>query len=162
MFMEESTVTRLMEQVETRLGRDAAFAYVADFARQAEWDPNTVSSRRIDGGALGVGARFALEVRMGSRVVPMEYRISELRAPSRVVLVGQGPGIWTEDAITFTEAGSGTRVEYVADIRLSGILGLMQPLLGRAFAAIGRGAVAGMKRELDRLAATSGAPDARA
>jgi hypothetical protein len=29
----------------------------------------------------------------------------------------------------------------------------MQPLLGRAFAGIAKGAVTGMKRELDRLAA---------
>jgi hypothetical protein len=148
-------MTRLVEHVETPLGRAEAFAYVADFDHQAEWDPNTVSSRRLDQGELGAGAHFALEVRMGSRVRPMEYRITEYQAPSRVVLVGVGSGIWTEDTITFTETAGGTRVDYVAEIRLSGILGLVQPLLGRAFSAIGKGAVAGMKRELDRLAGSS-------
>jgi hypothetical protein len=149
-------MTRLVEHVETPLRRAEAFAYVADFARQAEWDPNTVASRRIDEGGLGVGARFALEVKVGFRVRPMEYRITEYEAPERVVLVGEGPGIWTEDTITFSETLTGTRVDYVADIRLSGALGLVQPLLGRAIAAIGKGAVAGMKRELDRSAVSGG------
>ncbi len=153
-------MTRLVEHLETPLDREAAFRYVADFSRQAEWDPNTVSSRRIDEGDLGVGARFALEVRMGRRVVPMEYRVTEWQAPTRVVLVGEGSGVWTQDDITFTEAGTGTRVEYVADIRLSVLLGVIQPLLGRAFAGIGRGAVTGMKRELDRLAAAPTDPGA--
>ena len=70
-----------------------------------------------------------------------------------MVLVGEGSGIWTEDTITFSESGSGTRVDYVADIRLKGLLGMVQPLLGRAFDGIAAGAVAGLKRELDAQAA---------
>jgi hypothetical protein len=68
------------------------------------------------------------------------------------VLVGEGSGVWTEDVITFAETEIGTRVEYEAEIRLSGLLGLLQPLLGRAFDGIAKGAVEGMKRELDARA----------
>ena len=146
-------MTTLAEHLTTSLDREAAFDYVADFGRQAEWDPNTVSSRRIDDGPLGVGARFALEVRMGPRTTSMEYRITEYDAPSRVVLVGEGSGVWSQDVITFHELPDGTRVDYVADIRLRGLLGFIQPLLGRAFSGIAKGAVTGMKRELDELAA---------
>ena len=142
-------MTKLHETLETKLDREAAFAYVADWGQQAEWDPNTISARPIDDGGPVVGARYALEVRMGRRSVPMEYRITELVPPERVVLVGDGSGIWTEDAITFTETETGTRVDYEAEIKLSGLLGLVQPLLGRAFDGIAKGAVSGMKRELD-------------
>lgn len=141
-------MTKLMESVETELSREEAFAYIAQWDRQAEWDPNTVSSRRIGEGPPAVGARYALEVKMGRKAVPMEYRITELEAPSRIVLIGEGSGVWTEDIITFTEIGGGTRVDYQAEIRLSGLLGLVQPLLGRGFDAIGKGVVEGMKREL--------------
>jgi hypothetical protein len=147
------TMTTLVEHVTTPLAREAAFAYVADFARQAEWDPNTVSSRRIDDGEVGTGARFALVVKMGIRTTPMEYRITEYQAPDVVVLVGEGSGVWSQDTITFSDATEGTRIDYVAEIRLSGLLGAIQPLLGRAFAGIAKGAVTGMKRELDALAA---------
>jgi carbon monoxide dehydrogenase subunit G len=150
-------MTTLAESIHTPLAREAAFAYVADFARQAEWDPNTLSSRRVDAGPVGVGARFALEVRIGRRSAPMEYRITEHERPHRVVLVGEGSGVWSKDEITFTDEADGTRVDYVASIRLSGLLGLLQPLLGSAFRSIARGAAEGMKRELDALAARGGA-----
>ena len=145
-------MTRLAEHLITTLDRETAFRYVADFSRQPEWDPNTVSAVRIDTGDLGVGARFALEVRVGRRTVPMEYRITEFEAPTRVVLVGEGGGVWSQDVITFTSVPDGTRVDYVAEIKLGGLLGLAQPLLGPALARVGRGAVEGMRRELDRLA----------
>lgn len=148
-------MTRIAEELMTTLKREIAFDYVADFAHQAEWDPNTVSSRRLDAGDLGAGARFALEVKIGRKVVPMEYRITEFQHPTRVVLVGEGSGVWSQDIITFTDVPDGTRVDYVAEIKLGGLLGLAQPLLRPAFARIGHGAVEGMQRELDRLADSS-------
>jgi hypothetical protein len=145
-------MTKLIESVTTELPREAAFDYVADFGHQSEWDPNTVASRRLDAGELGVGSRFSLDVKVGSRTATMEYRITRYEPPMRVVLVGEGSGVWSEDIITFAETPHGTRVVYAAEIKLSGLLGLIQPLLGRAFAGIARAAVTGMKRELDRLA----------
>ena len=145
-------MTKLTESLETSLPREEAFAYIADWSRQAEWDPNTVSSKRIGEGGPEVGARYALEVKMGPRAVPMEYRITELQAPSRIVLIGEGSGVWTEDVISFSETPTGTRVDYEAEIKLSGLLGLAQPLLGRAFDGIAKGAVAGMKKELQAQA----------
>lgn len=146
-------MTKLHETLDTTLDRETAFAYVCDWSRQAEWDPNTTSAERIgDDDGPAVGARYALEVRMGPRSTPMEYQITELTAPERVVLVGEGSGVWTEDVITFSEIETGTRVDYEAEIRLSGLLGLVQPLLGRAFDGIAKGAVEGMKRELDARA----------
>ena len=146
-------MTKLHGTLTTPLDREAAFAYVADWGRQAEWDPNTVSAAPIGSGEPEVGSRYALEVRSFRRSVPMEYRITELVSPERLVLVGEGSGIWTEDVITFSQTeDGGTHVDYQAEIRLSGLLGLVQPLLGRAFDGITRGAVEGMKRELDARA----------
>lgn len=154
-------MTKLTESLETSLPQAQAFAYVADWGRQAEWDPNTVSSQPIGEGEPRVGARYALEVKMGPRAVPMEYRITKLDAPDRIVLVGEGSGVWSQDVITFSQVASGTRVDYEAEIRLSGLLGLLQPLLSRAFDGIAKGAVAGMKRELDaQVAAAAAAPEA--
>lgn len=153
-------MTKLIESLETPLARERAFAYIADWSRQAEWDPNTTSSARIGEGGPDVGARYALEVKMGPKAVPMEYRITELQAPSRIVLIGEGSGVWTEDVITFSESATGTRVDYEAEIKLSGLLGLAQPLLGRAFDGIAKGAVTGMKQKLDALHAQAAAPSA--
>jgi carbon monoxide dehydrogenase subunit G len=147
----------LRETIHTTLGPDEAFAFVADFANAQVWDPGTATSERIDDGPVGVGARYRLGVRMRDRVVPMEYRITALDAPRRVVLVGAGSGVRATDDITFAPTGRGTRIEYVAEIHLSGWMRLLEPFVGGAFAKIGRAARDGMQRTLDERARALGA-----
>ena len=149
-------MTRITEHIETPLEPEAAFAFIADFANAMHWDPGTVTSERIDDGPVGLGARYRLGVRLGGRVAPMEYRISTFQPPHRVVLVGEGSGVSAVDEIRFEPSGSGTRIDYSADIRLGGVLRLVQPFLGRAFAKLGRDALAGMQRALDARADTAG------
>ena len=145
----------LQETVHTSLPRDQAFDYIADWSRQAEWDPNTVTVQRIGEGGPEVGARYLMEVKLlGSRTGTMEYRITELEAPSRLVLVGEGSGLTAEDTISFSETEDGTAVEYVADLKLNGLLRFAEPLFSRTFDSITQGVVAGMKRELDARADT--------
>ncbi len=148
-------MTKRTVSIDTSLPREQAFAYIADWARQAEWDPNTVSSERIGEGGPEVGARYSLDVKFGRGTTAMEYRITELEPPSRLVLIGEGSSVWTEDVITFTETPAGTRVDYTFEIKLSGLLGLLQPLFGRVVDGIAKGGAAGMKRELDAQAGTA-------
>lgn len=145
-------MTTIHEQIETRLDLEPAFAYVADFANASTWDPGTATSERVDSGPVGVGARFHLEVRIGGRVAPMTYRIDTFEPPHRVVLIGSGSGVSAVDDIRFERTATGTRIDYRADIRLGGLLGLLQPFLGGRFEKIGRDAAAGMRRTLDDLA----------
>jgi carbon monoxide dehydrogenase subunit G len=146
-------MTRLHQQVETRLPPDAAFAFVADFANAMDWDPGVATSESIDAGPTGLAARYRLGIRMRGRVTPMEYRITTFEAPRKVVLTGTGPGISAIDEIRFEPAGTGTRIDYTADIRLGGLPRLAQPFLGRAFAKLAREALDGMRRALDARAA---------
>ena len=139
----------LHETIQTDLGRDAAFAFVADFANAPAWDPGTATAERIEPGPVGVGARYRLGVRMRGRVVPMEYRIAAFDAPRRVVLEGHGSGVRATDTITFEPHGAGTRIDYVAEIHLTGWLRFLEPFAGGAFAKIGRDAREGMQRALD-------------
>lgn len=144
-------MTRLHERIETALPMEQAFDYIADFANSQTWDPGVVSATRHSDGPLAVGTRFALDVRMGGRVAPMEYRISELQRPDRVVFVGTGSKVHAVDDIRFERAGSGTVIDYTADIRLGGLMRLAQPLLGPVFARIARDAAAGMEHTLATL-----------
>ena len=54
---------------------EETFDYLADFANAAEWDPGTATAEPLDGGPLGLGSRFRLEVRVGTRIDPVDYRI---------------------------------------------------------------------------------------
>jgi len=148
-------MTTLHEQLETSLPIEDAFAYIADFSNSQEWDPGVETAERLDDGTVGVGSRFRLGVHLGSRVAPMEYRISVFERPHRVELIGTGSGVSATDDIRFERAGAGTRIDYTADIRLGGVLRLIQPFLGGAFKNLGRNAVEGMQRTLDARAAAA-------
>lgn len=144
---------RLREQLDTPLPIEDAFAFIADFANSSRWDPGVATSERLNPGPVGVGARYRLGVRMRGRVAPMEYRITTYEPGRRVVLTGEGSGVAAVDDIRFEPlAGGGTRIDYLADIRLQGLLRLLTPFLGGAFRRIASDAVGGMRRALDDLA----------
>jgi carbon monoxide dehydrogenase subunit G len=145
-------MTRLHEIIETPLPVDEAFAFVADFANAQHWDPGVATSERADAGPVGLGARYRLGVRMRGRVAPMEYRITTWEPTSRVVLTGEGSNVSAVDEIRFEPAGSGTRIDYTADIRLGGWMRLAQPFAGGAFKKIAKDALGGMQRALDERA----------
>jgi NAD(P)-dependent dehydrogenase (short-subunit alcohol dehydrogenase family) len=65
-----------------------------------------------------------------------------------VVLEGRGAGIEAIDEIRFTATDGATRIEYAAEIRLGGVAGLVQPLLGGVLERVGRRAITGLKEAL--------------
>ncbi|HET7495868.1 MAG TPA: SRPBCC family protein [Candidatus Limnocylindrales bacterium] len=145
----------LRERIETVLPLDDAFAFVADFANSAHWDPGVASAERMDAGPLGVGARYRLGIRIGGRVAPMDYLVTAFEPLRRVVLAGRGSGVDAEDEIVFEATPTGTRIDYTADIRLRGVMRLATPFAAGALARIARDARDGMQRELDRRAAAA-------
>lgn len=152
----------LREQLQTDLPIDDAFAFIADFANASRWDPGVATAERINGGGPAqVGAQYELGIRMGGGVVPMEYRIVELEPARRVVLSGRGSGVLATDDIRFEARDGRTHIDYVADIRLTGIRRLVAPFAGGAFARIARDARNGMQRTLDELARDRSPREAR-
>lgn len=139
---------RLREQVDTALPLEDTFAFVADFANASDWDPGVATSTRLNPGPVGVGARYRLGVRMRGRVTPMEYRVTAFEPGRRVVLTGEGSGVAAVDDIRFERTPGGTRIDYTADIRLTGLLRFAEPFLGGAFRKVARDAAAGMRRAL--------------
>ena len=149
---------RLHETITTRLPLDETFAFIADFANSAQWDPGTATSERADDRAPGPGATYRLGVRIGSQVAPMEYRITGWEPPTRVVLRGQGSGVDATDDIRFAATPDGTTVDYTADIRLTGWKRLLEPFAGGAFKRLAANAAAGMREALEAKASAADAP----
>jgi hypothetical protein len=160
--MECIFVAILKERIETSLPLEPTFAFVADFANARNWDPGVASSVRVDAGPLAVGARYLLGVRMGGRVVPMEYEITRLEPGRRVVLAGHGSGVVAVDDIAFEATPTGTIITYVADIRLRGLLRFLAPFAGGAFRRIAANARDGMEKALEQRAAASRAAASKA
>ena len=142
----------LHEQVETSLPLAAAFSFVADFANAARWDPGVVSSTQTTEGPVAVGTRYRLGIRMRGTVSQMDYEVTAYEPNRRVVLQGNGSGVAAIDDIRFEATPTGTRIDYMADIRLRGLLVFASPFAGGAFRKIARDARDGMQRTLDSLA----------
>jgi carbon monoxide dehydrogenase subunit G len=143
-------MTTLRETIVVRRPIEEAFDYVADFTTTAEWDPGIDAAKRVNGGPIGVGSRFEVVSNFNGRKLPLVYTMTAYERPRRVVLLGDGKQFRGEDTITFEALGEGqTRITYVAEIRLKGVLRLVQPFLGGKFDAMGKAAVAGLQARLD-------------
>ena len=148
-------MARLHETLHTSLPVEQAFAFVADFANSQRWDPGVAWSRGLTAGPPKIGSTYELGVRMGRGVAPMEYKVTQLEPNALVILTGRGKNVSAVDEIRFEGTPDGTRIDYTADIELTGVLRLAAPFAGRAFASIGRNARDGMQRTLDGMAASN-------
>jgi dehydrogenase/reductase SDR family protein 12 len=111
-----NTMLNLKETIRVTCPPQEAFAYLADFANIQQWDASVLAARQITEGPPRVGTRFRLRLQFGGRPVPMDYCITELAAPHRLVLQGSGASFMAEDRITIEPAAEGTRIAYEADI----------------------------------------------
>jgi dehydrogenase/reductase SDR family protein 12 len=125
------------------------FDYLAEFSNAAEWDPGVSHAARLDDGPVGLGSRFRLQVRIGRRTTPLEYRVVSIRRPDRVVLLAESATIRSEDTITLApRADGGCVLTYHADLRLLGTFSPFDPLVALPFRRIGDRALVGLRSAL--------------
>lgn len=129
---------------------EEVFAFTADFANAEVWDPGVASSRRIDDGPPGVGARYDVLVAFGPREIPMTYEITDWEQDSLVVLHGRGDTIEAFDEIRFGARDGGTLVDYTADITFTNWIRFVAPLMSPVLRGVGEKALDGLVRALER------------
>ena len=142
-------MTRIREVRETDRPIDEVFAYVADFASTAEYDPGVARAQRLDDGPVGTGARYAVDALFLGRTLPMQYRIVEFDPPHRVVLEGVSSTSTARDDIRFDTVGAKTRIRWTLDLQLRGLNRLATPLLGPFLRRLGRKALDGLEARLN-------------
>lgn len=130
---------------------EAVFDYLADFRSAAEWDPGVRKARLCRGEPGRPGAEFEITSRFLGRDVLLIYRTVEVDRPRRVLLVAESSSVVSRDEITVAElADGGTAVTYAADLRLRGLLRVLDPVLGILFTRIGVNARDGLATKLAR------------
>lgn len=105
------------------------FAYAANLANTAEWDPVVVSAEQVDSGGVGEGTRFELVIRFGAATFPMSYQITEYEPDYRLTLVGRSDHFDSEDEIKFLEDGENTVIDRTANLTFHNFLRLARPVL---------------------------------
>jgi carbon monoxide dehydrogenase subunit G len=138
-------MTVLNEELKVSRPLDEVFGLVGDFANAEVWDPGVEESRAITEGPVRVGSRYELTVVFNGRRLPMTYEVTAFDPPRRVELVGTGSTVDARDDIRFEATDEGTRILYMADLRLKGVLRVAEPLLRSKFEQVGRRAMEGMR-----------------
>ena len=112
---------------------EEVFAYVTDPAKLAEWQPNLVSVTQETDGPMGAGTRLR-EVRRGpfGRNVEAIVEVAEYEENRRFDLrIVSGP-LPIDGRNEFRPAGGGTRIDLIAEGKLSGPLRFAEPILAGA------------------------------
>jgi hypothetical protein len=136
---------------------EQVFAYVADFANTAQWDPGVSSARLLEGDPGQTGARYLLHVSFLGRSLPFEYEVLESIPPEagfagRVVLEAVTSDVRSYDVLTVQPSDGGCTVTYDADLARQGLRRPFDPLLRVVFGVIGDRARDGMRSAVQSLA----------
>jgi uncharacterized protein YndB with AHSA1/START domain len=129
------------------------FAYMTDPANLASWQPTKVAVQALTDGPPRRGYRVKERTKIGPRRWDQVVEFTEFepgRALTTHIVEGAVPvdGRWT-----FEEDGAGgTRVRFVAEGRLDGAMGLLEPILQRGIARSFRRYHALLARNVEALA----------
>lgn len=140
----------LEETFEVSRSAASCFQYVTDLRTLAEWDRNITSSIRLDEGAIGLGARYDVTLKMGVSTTHMDYEITAYESPRRAVFIGKADGLLAVDTVTvesITEASS--RVTWNAVITFEGIKGKIISRFEGYMERYGKKAIEGLKDALE-------------
>ncbi len=144
-------MARYLMHVRTPMPPAEAFSYMADLTNFAEWDPGVERAEQVQGDGPGPDAAFDVAVKAVGRSITLRYDIVTYEAPTTVVAFAENSLLTSHDTITVEPDGSGTGsiVTYDAVLKLKGLLGLADPLLGLSFKQIGDRAGAGLVAALE-------------
>ncbi len=118
--------------VETDSPIDRVFDYLCDFTNTEEWDPGTVSTKRVDTGPIAVGARFRNVSQFRGRQTELEYQLTRLEPVRRLTFVGENKTVTSTDDMRLTSTATGTALHYQARFDFKGVARLASPFLRSA------------------------------
>lgn len=116
---------------------ESTFDYMSDFSNAQEWDPGVAAATQIGSGPIGNGTEFDLVVLFAGRRTTLRYRVKEYVENQRVVFEASSTRLYSLDTLTFAPRLDGCEMTYVAEVRLTGIASVANPLLALGFARVG-------------------------
>lgn len=112
--------------------------YLRDFSRTEQWDPGTVSCRRLDDGPVGVGSRWHSVATFLGRRTELVYELTR-DDPDGLRFVGRNDTATATDDIAITPgpAPGTTRIAYRSHIEFTGLAKLGAPVAKLALEKLG-------------------------
>lgn len=108
------------------------FAYVADFGTLPLYDPYVTSIERTSPGPVGVGSTWRHRRVQGRRSIDAPIEMVEYEPNRRLAIASGSKGFDVRSTQTFAACGEGpTQVAEALEMRPSGVVRLMEPIIGR-------------------------------
>lgn len=147
---------RYVVRIRTSISAAEAFEYTANLTNLTEWDPGVDRAEQAIGEGPGPSAMYDVTVKLPFRTMTLRYETVAYNGPANTMTAIAKHALMTsKDTISVEADGAGSIVTYDAELKLNGLLGLGNPLLGLAFNRIGDRAAAGLLKALsgERVAA---------
>lgn len=128
-----------------------AFAYYAEYAHIADWDPGVATSRKLTAGPLKQGDRYDVVSLFFGRKLPMTYEVVSVEAPTRIVLRGvSATGVAVDDIRFAAVDATTTAVTWGLQLKLGGLGRLGEPFLKPMIRRLGQEAMRGIRESAAR------------
>ncbi len=101
-----------------------SFAYMADLRNFARWDPGVRNVTQTVGDGGGATSAFDVTIAGVPKDIMLTYRTVEYDAPRHLLVLARSRVFTSEDRIAVTPDGDGSIVEYDAQLRFNGVLGV--------------------------------------
>ena len=142
------TVTRT---IRTDTPLEKSWGFLKDFTSAEQWDPGTVTCRRLGDGPIDVGTRYENVSEFRGRRTTLIYEVIQFEVARRLVLKGENKTVQSIDDMTFSGSTTGTEVLYTARFTFKGAVRLAEPFLRRPLNKLADDAEAGLQKALDAL-----------
>ena len=140
---------RYIVRVRNSMPPSEAFAFTANLTNLTEWDPGVDRAEQVVGDGVGPTAVYDVAVKLPLGAMTLRYETVAFDGPAHSMTVIAKHALMTsKDTISAEADGTGSIVTYDAELKLNGVLGLGNPLLGLAFNRIGDRAAAGLIKAL--------------
>lgn len=125
-------MSRIEESIDIGCPADKAFAFTTDARTWNRWQTTIPEAEQTSPGPVGIGTTFRGTSRMMGRTMPWTATVTEYEPAKKFgKSITSGP-VLIEQLETFVPVPEGTRFSLAYDIRVSGCMKVLSPLIVRS------------------------------
>ena len=128
---------------------EEVFSALSDARTHPQWDPNMLEGRHEPDAPAQLGTKITEVRKFMGRVIETTSELTEFEANRKIVRKGTDGPMSLTGILTFTETASGTNVDWVWLLELSGLLSLMTPIMARMLKKDGKSTLSNFKQLLE-------------
>jgi hypothetical protein len=142
-------MARIEESIEIRAPVEKVFAISTDAARWSTWHTAIPEAEQTSAGPVGVGSTFKGVTRLMGRSMPWTATATECEMNKKFGKNIDSGSVLVEQHNTYTPTPDGTRFGMIYDMKFSGCIRLISPMLVRAMRKEMKNSLVNLKQLLE-------------